>query len=290
MNELKAEEFARCTLAPQTIDDFRNGGLPTRLVFPDGYVVEGHFRHRVLFGDIERHCRGLAGVYALVDPTSGCCYFGSSIDLSRRRNDHKKHLRDGDHPSNLMQKAFAENDGLLLMRFNYFIPRDDSSLGAIRDLEQRFLDLHRGAVFLANTALDSRARQTGIPISDYHRQRIRETNAVRTVTEETRLLMSSKSKGHKRRVGKVHSEETKRRMSEIAKLRPPRPGIPHTAETRAKLSAARRKPLLIEGVEYSCMNDAIAGTGMKECMIRNRVRSTDAEYQNYQYKDISNGW
>ncbi|NTU69230.1 HNH endonuclease [bacterium] len=64
------------------------------------------------------------------------------------------------------------------------------------------------------------------PISEEHKERIREYNRTRIISRETRALMSSKKKGiklsdeHKRKIGAAsslrgHTEETKRKLSEL---------------------------------------------------------------------------
>lgn len=262
MQVIPAVEFATYDIQPKTYQDIRQGGVAAQLVFDDGHTVEGLFRRRLLFGKKEEVDHRHSAIYAIVDPVSGVRYYGSSRDLNRRRNGHKTYLKREGHHSPALQKAFSENDGVMLMYLNYFVPTPQADRDTLYDLEQRFITMEQGSKLLANTAKDVRHHQTGRPISDYHRQRIIETNATRTVTAETRALMSSKAKGTKRRVGTTHSDETKRLLSERR--------------------LANQKPVSVGGVEYPSARHAYLALGMSKATMNKRLNSTDSEYANYQ--------
>lgn len=48
----------------------------------------------------------IPGVYGIVNPSTGRCYIGSSIDVWKRWQEHRKHLREGRHHSPALQNAW----------------------------------------------------------------------------------------------------------------------------------------------------------------------------------------
>ena len=81
----------------------------------------------------------------------------------------------------------------------------------------------------------------GKHLSDETKQKLREANTGRVLTEETRTKISNAMKGDKNPFyGKKHSEESKKKMSESRKGKPGwNKGIPMSEEQKAKLSAMR---------------------------------------------------
>jgi GIY-YIG catalytic domain len=83
----------------------------------------------------------IQGVYAIVDPTTGRCYVGSSIDLPRRLREHRGALRDERHHAVKLQSAWL---GGSADHFRYLlIERVAGSIKALRKREQHWIrELH----------------------------------------------------------------------------------------------------------------------------------------------------
>jgi group I intron endonuclease len=135
---------------------------------------------------------------------TGDKYVGSSVDIPRRWNQHRRRLRKGTHHSAHLQNAWNKYGE---KAFVFTVVGYCGKVELLR-FEQRAIDTNAHAY---NMAKDAQA-----PTRGRHR------------TPETRAKLSA---AH---LGKRISAETRAKMSTAQRARPPA-----SAETRAKISAAK---------------------------------------------------
>lgn len=152
--------------------------------------------------EVDYSLKGRCGVYLL--EINGVKYVGSSVNLYRRINDHKNHLKRRVHKNRHMQNAWNKYKELKWRVLEF------SSECEVRKLEQFYMDKYN--VF--NTGFNQ-SKNSVSPKGYKH-------------TEESRRIMSLKKIGIKqskehieKRVGKLRgikrTEEFKRNLSEMRK-------------------------------------------------------------------------
>ena len=178
------------------------------------------------------------GIYRITHTPSGLIYIGSSVNVGRRWNDHKRNLRIRQHRSKSMQVMW-DSDGLTAFRIDVLEFIDDGRCRLV-EREQHWIDhltpYVPGIGF--NTSMNAAGGCCTGPVSAEVRAKA-----------SAALLGRKHSDIHKARIaathtGKTRSDEAKAAMARAAKRRFSRPGAsdhlqkPLTAATKAKLRAA----------------------------------------------------
>ena len=171
----------------------------------------------------------LCGIYKIqstVKPER--VYIGSSHNIHKRWNEHLRKLKQNIHHSKKLQNHFnkyGKND----LVFSVLICCNESDLV---NTEQFYIDAYNP--WFNNAPVAGRVTGLHWKLSTETREKMRKAalghkrNVGRKHSEETKIKMGIKSKGHK------CPEYVKQRLSELAKLRK------HTEETKAKIGLAAR--------------------------------------------------
>lgn len=185
---------------------------------------------------------GIICVYKIVNQQNGKMYIGSTMDVEKRFNRHKKDLRAGDHHCVYLQRAwnkYGEDS------FSFEILEACTSEEEVRKAEASYLRMSYDSLY--NVSKQS----TGGDLISYHPNRDgiveKMSNSVKVryskMTLEERKRVFGRSGTSNPRYGKKHTEEAKRKISEANKGNQYAKGSKRTAEQRDKLSkvASQRK-------------------------------------------------
>lgn len=239
-----------------------------------------------------------AYIYALTDPTSNeVRYIGKTNELQRRYTAHLAHAtneNDRSHRANWIRKLASQGrePGMIVLEVcdeSEWRERERHWIRYYRDQDARLTNGDDGGHGGNKMSPEVRARLSrarrgvnnpnyGRPLSEVHRERLREVGRKRTHSVETRKKLrqsmlgrkqSEATLGKKRRyrpspemiermreraTGRRHTEETRRKLSELAQSRPEpsaetiekwriaSTGRKHSEETKQKIAAANRNP------------------------------------------------
>jgi group I intron endonuclease len=173
----------------------------------------------------------MMGIYC-IEWMGGELYYGSSVTIHKRWNQHKSGLRKNKHCNLRLQHMYnkygagyisytvieiVESEELLLEREQFYLdyafsvlPKNQRlNLGRVAGASSR------GIPMSAETRAKISAATKGRAKSETERKRLIEYNIGRVFSEETRQKISSSNKGKLK--GKPKSEETRRKMAESAK-------------------------------------------------------------------------
>lgn len=167
----------------------------------------------------------VAGVYQIKNIVNGHIYIGSSYDVKKRWNEHRRALMQGTHHSAYLQNAWNKyGEANFTFTVLELVEDRDERLKA----EQMFLDTVHPEY---NIAMNAVAPAQGVPVSEETRRKISEAGKGRVFTEEHKRKISEGNKG------KTVSEEARQKMSE-AKIGKPNGWLgKHVSdETKRKLS------------------------------------------------------
>lgn len=213
------------------------------------------------------------GSSALLPKTSGIYkisigsnkfYYGSAVNLRKRRLDHINDLKNGIHKNNIMQKAWHKYAELLfevieLCEKEALLGREQFYLDKwFNDCNNINLCPTAGNTLGYKHTPETIAKLVGRVVSEETREKFRKYKHA----PETRRLMSEKAKNRKvseltlhrlktMNIGRTRSEETKRKIGEgnkgkvvsvetRQKISDKAKGRQVSEETRAKMSAARK--------------------------------------------------
>lgn len=147
----------------------------------------------------------MIGIYKIENKITKDFYIGSSVNIKKRFYYHKWWLKNKNHHSIVLQRAFnkysEENFELIIL--------EECEKEQLLDREQHYLDSYN-------------------PI--YNINKIAENCSGRILSEESRKKISLKNKGKK------HSDETKRKMSDNRVSNP----LIFTDEVRKKISNSKK--------------------------------------------------
>lgn len=186
------------------------------------------------------------GGYRITHPRTGVFYVGSTSDFSKRKHDHLKRLKKGEHYSHKLQAAFQE-DQKLEFDFHPAPTREEAY-----DWEQQQLTEKRGDPLMANTHLDARGA------------------AGTTRSEKAKAKTSASLRG------RTFSDGHRGRISAASK------GVPKSEAHRESLSKAHGIPVVIDGVRYRSKKEAAAALGVGEPTVARRIRSDDPAFNGWQ--------
>lgn len=197
------------------------------------------------------------GIYRITNTSTGQHYIGSSLNIRKRWNRHREQLRQGEHHSLKLQRAWNKYGE---QQFEFSVLETVLDKQALLLAEQWWLDTLQAAASGYNI-LSVAGSNLGRPMSEAQKEKIRairtgskasaaaresmsKAGKARMARPEEKARISTVHKGRKRsaetcanitagKLGKVVSDSARANMSAAQKAR-----APATAETRAKISAA----------------------------------------------------
>lgn len=191
----------------------------------------------------------LAGIYAITNLENGKAYIGSTKDLEKRWDEHRRALLHGDHYNPYLQRSWDKYGEDV---FKFMICEYVDNLEQLIEREQYWLDFHRLLIEVYNARM---ATDRSV-FSEETRRRMADASRGRKHSKETRLKMSKAREGkpngmlgrkhseesiHKMRVAAENrSEETLRRMSEAQIGNQHRLGCKHSEEDKRNIRKGLR--------------------------------------------------
>lgn len=170
-----------------------------------------------------------SGVYEVLNTASNKRYIGSAVDFSKRWNQHRHALRNGQHHSPKLQHAWNKYGEEAFK----FLPILVCQKGMLAFYEQQLLDKAKPEY---NIALDATNPMLG-----------------RKHSSETRAKMSAALVGNDRALGKEFSAEHR------AKIGAASIGRQHSTETKQRISVAKKgMPVAKRGPMSQAQRDSIS--------------------------------
>lgn len=194
------------------------------------------------------------GCYIINHIPTGKFYIGSSNNLYKRHKNHDSYLKRGVHHRAELQSLYDIDDDIHV-EYVVTATRDEAY-----ELEQRELDRlldDPNCLNIGTSARNGWKPGTKV-VSEITRQRISDAARNRgPVSDETRRLLSERNKGIPK------TEEHKERIRQSSLTRPPR-----------ELSACvNRKAIMINGVRFASINEAVDNLPVSRSTITNRLKS-----------------
>jgi group I intron endonuclease len=173
------------------------------------------------------------GVYCITCTANGRTYFGSSVNLKRRLDDHKRDLNNGSHGNRHLQEDW-DFHGSENFEFKVLV-RHPLSKYKLLKLEDLFIHNYwDGQHFCYNIACDARSPMRGRKASATTLAKLSKANLGRKHSEEAKEKMSQAAKGNTRCLGHKASKETRIKQA-VARM-----GRKASDETKAKIAEASR--------------------------------------------------
>jgi group I intron endonuclease len=256
----------------------------------------------------------IIGVYHIVNLENGKLYVGSSVEVEKRLDRHRRDLKKGEHHCIPLQRAWNKYGE---EAFEFRIVRIYDNEFDARFIEQEQLDSLDSLDLLYNM---SKIAGGGDLIS-YHPNReqivqkikasVKKRYSLMTPDErrevygshvngmtgrkhsiESRKKMSVASIGNTNASGSIRSPEHRAKLSKIASQRKgeknPFYGRKHSEETKKKLSNQMKgvlppntRPVLIDGIKYVSCSEAARQLGVVTATILNRLKSPKFPTYNY---------
>jgi group I intron endonuclease len=244
----------------------------------------------------------MIGIYRIKNLVNGKCYYGSSKQIEKRFDRHKRELKNDIHINCILQKAwnkYGENNFL-------FEVVEECNINVLLETEQKYLDLQpEYNIGMTSSGGDNLTKNPN------------KNKIVKKITESVKRrynLMTDKEKKEKHSqpmetnpnwkggtsfkycecgvkispinnscincrdksgvnnpfFGKQHSEETKKRLSE---------------KRKGTYNGEQNLPIIIDNVEYRSAGEASKILNIPMVTIRWRVKSKNKKFDNYKYKD-----
>lgn len=173
-----------------------------------------------------------SGIYILRSPVSHKIYVGSSYNVYKRWNQHKRLLVRGKHGNKYLQNVWNK-DGLT---FEVLLFCEKSDL---LFFEQRALDALKSydPSFGFNFAKDAQSAMLGRQHSPATKEKMSVAQTGRVMAESTKQKIRESRIGKPTTKGRIASPETRARLSEAAKKRG---GRKHSEETKAKIGSSNK--------------------------------------------------
>lgn len=222
--------------------------------------------------------------YALLHVVSEQMYVGSTEDLYTRVNEHRTRLEAGEHRNRNLQEAFNQDS-----RFALAFVRTETKEQAT-EIEQTMLDKLMPTGRLLNISPDAQFANKGVLLSDQKKDEIRQRAIEQFSSPEARKQHSEISKQlwedpeyrerHKVGMANVDHEQRSSRITESLKDKWQDPVY------RSKMEAdrqKRRKPITIDGTQYSSVKEASQTTNIPESTILTRIKNPSAKFAGYSF-------
>lgn len=186
---------------------------------------------------------------------TGRFYIGSSGNIRKRINEHFNLLRRDKHPAKGLQEAFTSTDDIVIEVTK--APDKDDALTA----EQAMLDSRYADERCCNPSPWARTIwKDGMP-------------------EEQRQYLSNVMKGHP---VSDHVKEAVRKANTGLKRSPET--LQRMRDAKQGQAASMSKPVILDGVEYGSMKDAVAASGVTWITLSKRLKSDDPKWTSWVMK------
>jgi len=185
----------------------------------------------------------VSAIYRIDNVISGTFYIGSSENVYRRFEAHRRQLRSGKHKNRGLQSSWNKH-GEKAFRFEVIQRVDPENL---RDVERRLLvplishpkccNMHDETFVYPRTGT-KHSKETREKISAAVQKALSEGRGGRFIpTEETRAKMSAANKGNSGPKGHVRTEAHRKRLSEANKGNQNWLGRKHSEASKAKMGS-----------------------------------------------------
>lgn len=184
------------------------------------------------------------GIYAFTSKVNGFCYVGQSINLAKRKREHLKDLRNGNHHATYLQRHYKAH-GLDCLDYKVL---EHCQIESLTDREQFWMmQFEPTGLFNSIPAADS---TKGFSPTQETRLKISLSNKGKKRSEEAKKNYSEASKGRKKVPGQLEKMIATRKANQLGKparklsaeqkeiLISSRIGAKHTDEAKARIGAA----------------------------------------------------
>ena len=192
-----------------------------------------------------------SGIYLIKNTINNKVYIGSAINIDKRWREHKYFLKERNHHSCLLQRAW---DKYGEQSFKFEIIQEVPNPEHILAYEQVYLDYYKSyesergynICKVAGSSLGTKhSEEAKKKISETHKGKIvseetrkKMSEAKRNISEETRKKISEGNKG--KNLGKKHNEETKIKIGQASSNKK------HSEEAKRKIGEAHKSKIVSE--------------------------------------------
>jgi len=178
----------------------------------------------------------ITGIYKIEFKTTNWWYIGSSYDVKKRVETHKKNLKKGVHCNTVFQHLY---DTYSEENLTYEILEECDEKALEKKEKYWYLEYNK----LYESTMINMRFPFRTDFTEETRKKLSDINKGKHHSEETKRKLSELSVGNKNHFfGKHHSEETKRKMSESSKgIVTWNKGKKHSEETKRKISDTLKK-------------------------------------------------
>lgn len=257
-----------------------------------------------------------SGIYKITNIITGKSYVGSAKNFEFRWQRHFNDLRNGKHSSIKLQRSYDKHGesvfipqvlerleyqkDLIIARENFWISQLNSKIDGYNIADASFGDTistHPNKDVIIQKIKNTINRNMTQMTPDERKQKYGHSGANngmfgKTHTRETKQLLSAINKNNTYRLGKKLTDDAVRaKLSKIASERigtfNPFYGKTHSQESKDKIAlkakgrrnTACHKAVVVNGVQYSCLNDAALATNIKATTIWHRCRSANKKFK-----------
>lgn len=229
--------------------------------------------------NISRREHSHPAAYALLHESTNSIYIGSTSNLYRRLSNHKTDLRRGVHKNDNLQQAFNCDE-----RFSLSFVKTDDHAAALK-IEQQALDVLMSDGRLLNISPDAVFANKGVKLDDERKEQIRQRTIQQFSTEEARnrhreiSLNQWADPAYRARFNEGSSKvDMAAKAEKIAATVKSMWDDPDYRAHQVKHLHERRRPVVVCGVEYSSVKDAIIGTGLPASTVNSRLSRGHPDY------------
>jgi group I intron endonuclease len=203
----------------------------------------------------------MAYVYTLEHVESGKIYIGSTNDIVTRKRSHFYTLKLGKHVNTDLQKAYDQSP-----EFKVTV-HEMPDIETARQTEASLIQLLRESGTLLN-----RTGVVDVIWTEEMRQALsaKKTGIPKTLEARARMSIS--------KMGIGHTDTTRKKMSET------RTGMKQSAEWIENRAAKKRKPVLVDDIEYESLTTVAKTYGIGLQTAADRIRSQTALFKGWRYK------
>ena len=214
----------------------------------------------------------LPATYMLINPLTGEYYVGSTNNLRRRSNEHLSELAKGTHHCWKLQRAFNNSPNFELH------PVLTPTRQEAQALEQNIIDESWGDPKFLNVAKDTECFRLGC--KDSEETRLKKSVSKKGIPQSAELV----EKRAEANRGQFRSPETCERIGLAKKGNQFWLGKSHSQESRQLLSAAKKKPVVIDGQSYPSISDAAQQLELSIASTHRRV--ANPKWANWNYAPV----
>jgi predicted GIY-YIG superfamily endonuclease len=258
----------------------------------------------------------IPGTYILFVPHSNEYYFGSAKNSARRLSEHRSQLNWNKHPIKKLQERYEET--LHIQYVVFYRDSWDAALDLEQDLidlnknDPLMLNIALnarssglGRIMSEHTKNQLRKSRIGVPPSEYCIQRIKEANTGRKWsqehkdkhaefmksnfrhTDEYKENLRIRMRGNKHGLGQFVSDEKRNRIKNLNLGKK----VPEAIKEKNRKTwlekmtngyvSPKAKPVMIEGIKYSSMNEAAIKLNLRHGSVWNRIKSKSKRFENW---------